>query len=265
MALITTGSINDFNIQPLPFTKLEGLQKEKTAEKLYQKGIEVSQLKNISTISELNEISRVIPGESFQFATSEEPRGVALKSVELTKNFDTFLRGIFNPANEIYFVAWAWDLSGEAVYQYPGEGFNAQDLVFKIKAGSIREFIGQGINLFPKREVTGGIALRIQIWESDEEIRQFGKVLSEVADSIQKSKLNNLLSLIASGLGAPGATVSLVKDAALELAGIISTILKANSNDYVDFFEGYYAADQQWTAGEDMYAGNSSVLTLDKY
>jgi len=62
-----------------------------------------------------------------------------------------------------------------------------------------------------------------------------------------------------------GATITLVKDAALELAGVIGKILQANVNDYVDLFEGYYAADQPWTAGKQSYEGNASVLILNRY
>lgn len=262
MALIKTGSINDFNVGAMVSPKND--QETIFMEQVSRRGIQLSSLKGITTVGDMMEVSGDIPKEIFHFAKSDQPRGLALKSIELTKNFDTFLRGIINPANEIYFIAWAWDLSGEAVYQYPGTGFDPQEMIFKIKAGNVREFIGQGINLFPKREVTAGMAIRIQLWESDEKSRKFGEVLQSVTDSIQKSNLNNLLSLIAL-TGAPGATITLIKDAALELSNIVGTILKANSNDYVDFFEGYYAADQDWNTGEDIYSGNASVLALNKY
>ncbi|MCT1523680.1 hypothetical protein [Sphingobacterium hotanense] len=262
MALIKTGSIDDFSVGILSEIKSE--QQEILMDKLHSKGVELSNYKDITTVRELKEISQEIPSELFQFVTSE-PRGLALKSLLLTKNFDTYLRGVLNPTNEIYFIAWAWDLSGEAVYNYPGSDVNPEDMVFQIKAGNIREFIGEGINLFPKRKVTGGMAVRIHIWESDQKSRKFGELLQTVVDSIQKSKLNNLLSLVGLVTGVPGTTVSLIKDAALELAGVVGTILKSNSNDHVDFFEGYYATDQEWKIGEDVYSGNASVLTLNKY
>ena len=60
-------------------------------------------------------------------------------------------------------------------------------------------------------------------------------------------------------------TITLIKDASIELAKVIGTILQSNGDDYVDFFEGYYPADQIWTAGNDSYNGYASVLTLNKY
>jgi hypothetical protein len=89
--------------------------------------------------------------------------------------------------------------------------------------------------------------------------------MSDTADAIEKSKLNNLLSLISLSTGVSGATITLIKDAAIELAKVIGIILQANGNDYVDFYEGYYASDQIWTVGEETYQGNSSILKLNKY
>ena len=100
--------------------------------------------------------------------------------------------------------------------------------------------------------------MRIQVWESDKEIRQFGKALENTTEAIKQSKLNNLLTLISLGTGVSGVTISLVKDAAIELGKIIGTILQSNGDDYVDFFEGYYPSDQLWARGMETYHGNSS-------
>lgn len=260
MALISKGSINDFSVTAKSDSQLEmlDLKQKVRVEQLRQTGV------SIRNVAELSQVTRIAPQDVFEFLTSPEERGLGLKSVELARGFDGFIRNLFRPDNEVYFIAWVWDLSGQPVYQYPGEGVDPESMIFKLKTGDVREFIGDGINLFPKRKVRGGIAVRIQIWESDADARSFGKVITEVADSIQKSELNSLLSLI-SLAGAPLATVTLVKEAALELAKVIGTILKANSNDYVDLFEGYYAADQLWEPGFDNYTGNSAVLSLKKY
>lgn len=248
MALIKVGSINNFAV-----TTKETVKKQKPF------------LKGIKTFATLGEVSRDVPTDSFEFVTSTDQRGVGLKSIQLTEGFEGFLQKFLNPTNEIYFVAWAWDLSGQTINQYPGANVNSQDVLIRIKIGTVREFIGQGINLFPKQQVKGGIAIRIQLWESDENVRTFGKAMSDTADAIKKSELNNLLSLISLATGATGTTITLIKEASIELAKVIGTILQANSDDYVDFFEGYYASDQNWNLGDDQYQGNSSVLTLNKY
>jgi hypothetical protein len=248
MALIKVGSINDFAVNVNDAAKRK---------KPFLKGIH--------TFSALNEISRDVPPDSFDLITSEEQRGVGLKSIMLNEGFEGFLEKFLNPTNEIYFIAWAWDLSGQPINQYPGAGVNHQNVIIPMKVGSVREFIGQGINLFPKRQVKGGIAIRIQLWECDEKVRSFGKAMTETADAIEKSKLNNLLSLISLTTGVAGATITLIKEASIELAKVIGIILQTNGDDYVDFYEGYYASDQIWTSGNETYHGNSSVLTLDKY
>ena len=248
MALIKVGSINSFAVNA---------KEAATKERAFLRGIR--------TFAELGEVSRDVPPNSFDLITSTNQRGLAIKNIKLTEGFEGFLLNLFNTTNEVYFAAWAWDLSGAPINQYPGASVNSQDVLIPLTVGKVREFIGQGINLFPKRLVKGGIAVRIQLWESDQDIRIFGKAMSDTADAIQKSTLNNLLSLISTATGVTGATIALVKEASIELAKIIGTILQSNGDDYVDFFEGYYAADQIWTVGNETYNGNSSVLTLNKY
>ncbi len=248
MALIKVGTLNNFAVTA-----------NETAKK------QLPCLKGITTFSALNELSRAVSPGSFDLITSKNKRGIGLKSLTLTKGFEGFLQKFLHRTNDIYFIAWVWDLSGQPVCQYPGAGANVQDVIIPVSVGNVREFIGQGINLFPKRNITGGIAIRIQLWESDRKERNFGKVLSDTADAIQKSELNNLLSAVSLLTGVPGATITLIKEASVELAKVIGTILQKNGDDYVDFFEGYYAADQKWVPGAETYQGNASVVTLNKY
>jgi hypothetical protein len=249
MALLKVGSINNFSV-----TAKASIKEEKRF------------LRGLTTFSDLSEVSRTVALNSFEFIASSDQRGLAIKSLKLTEGFEGYLSNLFKDGlNNVYFVAWAWDLSGEPIYQYPGTGVEAKDVLIPIKVGKLREFIGAGISLFPKRVVKGGMAVRIQIWESDQQIRTFGKAMSDTADAIQKSELNALLSLISTATGVSGATVALIKEASIELAKVIGTVLQANGEDYVDFFEGYYPADKNWVAGNESYEGNSSVLTLDKY
>lgn len=188
-----------------------------------------------------------------------------MKDLKLNKNFETFIGGIFDKTNEVYFLAWAYDLSGEPISFYPGEGFQAKDVIIPIKAGHIREFLGAGINLFAKRRIRGGISLRIQIFESDEKARTLGETLQQTSKKIQDSKLNNLLTAIGTVTNVPGATITLIKEAALELTNIIGIVLGANGDEYVDLFEGYYPADDSWTIGTETHSGLGAEITLNKY
>lgn len=248
MALIKVGSINSFAV---------------TAKKVVE--TEKSFLDGVKTFADLSEISRDIAPNSFELITSTDQRGIGIKSIKLTSEFESFLGKIFHPTHEVYFVAWAWDLSGKPVTLYPGLGVEAKDVLIPLKVGKVREFIGSGINLFPKRKITGGIAVRINLWESDQGVRTFGEAMSDTAEEIQKSKLNNLISLIQLGTGIGGVSIAMIKEASIELAKIIGTILRCNGDDYVDFFEGYYPADGNWLQSNESYSGNSSELMITKY
>ncbi|HHE32817.1 MAG TPA: hypothetical protein ENL07_09415 [Chlorobaculum parvum] len=247
MALIQTGAIDRFAV---------------TAKK---QAIEsFTPLKGISTFSELSELSRTSTPKSFEYTQSPEPRGLALKNIKLTEGFNGFLGNVFSSKNNVYFVAWAWDLSGEPICQYPGADADPNSVIIPMRVGKVREFIGEGINLFPKRTITGGMAIRIQLWESDEETRKFGKAMTETAEAINNSSLSSLISAIA--LAGPSAgALTLIKNATVKLGNDIGTILKSNGDDYVDFFEGYYPSDKVWTAEHEAHSGNSSVITLAKY
>ena len=248
MALINVGIIDNF-----PVTANEAAKKREPS------------LANISSFSSLQKIPDDAASENFDLITSDEPRGIGLQRIQLVKGFEGYLQQFLNPTNEIYFIAWAWDLSGQPLYFYPGPGKGNQNLIIPIKVGMAREFIGQGINLFPKRKVKGGIALRVQLWESDQQIRNVGKTISATAREIKKSRLNHLLSVVSTATGLTGTTITLIKEAAVELSGLIGKILQKNGDDYVDLFEGYYASDRNWHTGKENYMGYSSQITFDKY
>ncbi len=81
---------------------------------------------------------------------------------------------------------------------------------------------------------------------------------------IKASKLKNLLSLIPIATDVTGTTIELVKAAALELPEAIGKILQANSDDYVDLYEGYYPAADPWTTGDEIHRGHASEITLTR-
>lgn len=188
-----------------------------------------------------------------------------MKAIKLLQGFEGFLQNLLNKDNEIYFLAWCWDLSGQPVFQYPAEGSQPESSIFKVRVGKLREFIGEGINLFPARQITAGLEVRVMVWESDQKSRDFGETLKTVVAGIRESKLNNLLNAISLVGGVPLVTVKMIEEAALELADIIGTCLKANSNDYVDLFAGYYPASGSWEKGEDISAGPACEITLSKF
>jgi hypothetical protein len=156
-------------------------------------------------------------------------------------------------------LAWAWDLSGADVYLYPGKDVPHEQVTFKLQPGETREWAwGDGAPLFPARQIAGGLAVRVQIWESDQGARAFGKTLSDVVEAVKESKLTNIFKLIALAGGPTTATL------AEELALAISAVLKANSDDFVDFYEGYFGATQPWEIGEETIRERNSEIVVSR-
>jgi hypothetical protein len=247
MALITQGSFDD-----LTATFKEDVIKDKPA------------LRGYRSFSILREATREVQPEEIVFEKSIDPRGIALKSIKLLKGFEGILGGIFNKKNEVFFTAMAWDLSGNPVVEYPGKEATAESCLIPLKVGDLREFLGAGIALFPARIITAGITLRIFLWESDAKARAFGKSMVELSNTIKTSKLNNLISALSLVTGATTTTVTLIKDAAVELMDFVGRILQANSNDYVDFYEGYFPVSQEWIEGTEHNKGYASEIELTR-
>lgn len=256
MAIIQQGSFDD---TPVTF---EGNALTKSVQKL-------------NKISLVKQAARSVQDKPLVIHRSNDKRGIALKSITLEKDFEGFIEKLFNPIddlnrNHLYFVAWVWDLSGKPPVLYPSpdqEGkFDPQQCIFSINPGRPRFFGGAGINLFDKQKIVGGINIRMQIWESDAKTIDFGKTMTEVANTVKNSQLSNLLNLIslASG-GITVATTNLIAQASAELSSYVGKVLQATSDDYVDFFEGYYPLSYSWETGEEIIEeGYASKLRFTK-
>lgn len=101
------------------------------------------------------------------------------------------------------------------------------------------------------------------LFECDQGIRDFGKAMEEIANTLKASELANLLKLIALSTGATGATVTLIYEAARELTKAVGKILQANTDDYVDFYEGYFSVGSPWQPGLLTETGYASEITLN--
>jgi hypothetical protein len=183
----------------------------------------------------------------------------------LSEEFGGILGNMFERNYMIYFLAWAWDFSGNPPVIYPLQGVPVEQIRIPLQAGKMRNFIGEGILLFPARKIAGGLALRMNMWESDKDIREMGKAIAEISDTIKQSKLTNLLTMCSLVGGVPFITADMIMAASLELANAIGMILKANSDDYVDFFEGYYPTSGDWAPGEETYQGLGCEIALRKF
>lgn len=199
------------------------------------------------------------------FKISSNSRGVALKTIKLTKEFG-FFKDLFNPTYRVYFIAWAWDFSGSPVVQYPPAqlGAAADSFVLTLRSQQERAFIGAGVMLFPPRKITAGINLCIHLWQSTQDVRALGATLGSVAQTIQSSTLNQVLSTVALATATPAAAVTLATNASLELTGALGNVLKTSADQHLDLFQGTYDVTQPWQAGDDLYQGQGTEIVLSR-
>jgi hypothetical protein len=218
----------------------------------------------IKTFGVLAKATPTVPAGMFDFGVSAQNRGLALQKLLLEKNFQNRLSRVFDRTRKVYFLAWAWDFSGQPAYFYPGESSPAGTTLIPIKAKEEREFVGSGILLSPSRPITGGLAIRLQLWVSKGDARKLGKTMHEVALKIKQSNLNGLLAAIAVAGGVTTTTVNLVWNASLELSTVVGTILEASSDSHIDFYEGFFPAARPWSPKTQSWNGHASEITLGR-
>ena len=225
-------------------------------------------LRGLRTFAALPQAARVAQPIPLQFQVSQNARGMALKSLMLTKGFEGFIGNLFNSTNDVYFLAWAWDFSGQPPVVYPDPrtttAATRNNCLIPLKVGQVREFLGAGVVLYPAQKVTAGLALRIMLWASHEGMRDFGRTLSSIGTAISSSELTTLLSTVTAAAGVTAAIIPAATAAASKLAQTIGTLLQAESDDYVDFYEGYYPATDPWTAGDEDHTGSASDIVLTR-
>jgi hypothetical protein len=243
VALISHGSLADFSVQPLdqPSTWNEPAD----------------------SFHVLTESSRAA-GQAFRAARSSEPRGLTMRALQLERDFQPFLSRVFRRTSDVYFVAWAWDLSGDPPALYPASGAGPEQCLIPLRGGERREFMGEGALLFPERVVTSGIALRLQLWESRSRSRHVGEAMGEIADAVRDSKLSSLLAAMSAVTGVTTAALGVVEAAATELVGVIGEILERRRDHYVDYYEGYFPASSPWRPAQETYTGTGSRIVLGR-
>jgi hypothetical protein len=242
--LLKSGSLDNFSVRPAALPGVKAPVNDLLAK---HKDL----LSNIRNCSALEQMSRSLAEEKIPFVPEVLPvkGGLNLESITLYKGFEG-LMNIFNPSNEIYFVAWTWDLSGNAPYVYPAGVDEAGKWFYPMKKGDTVKFVGDGICLFPQKEIAGGLGVHIEVWESDKDVRKAGETIKKITETVQKSDLSNVLTTLAS-INPATANLTLLKSAVEQLSGIIGNILKDNSDDYVNLFEGYYDVNS-WTTGSEV-------------
>lgn len=198
------------------------------------------------SVDALPELSFNIEPPSMDLAKSPNKWGLYLKTLTLHESFEGFIVNLFNPANEIYFTSIVWDYSGHPPFVYPPKGAQGSDFLIHMKAATTRQFVGDGVSLWPAQTVVGGLNVAILVYECDSDVRALGETLVDIHDKVGSSKLSSLIAVISTNPSL--ATGIAIGEAVNELMGLIGNIMKRNGDDYVDFFEGSYGTDKPQTA-----------------
>jgi hypothetical protein len=186
----------------------------------------------------LSELSFNIEPPTMELAKSLSKWGLFFKALTLHRSFEDFIVNLFNPDNEIYFTSITWDYSGGLPFVYPPKGAEADDFLIPMKAKTTRQFIGDGVNIWPAKIVVGALNVAILVYECDTKERAIGETLIDIHEKVESSKLSSLIAAISTDPAL--ATGIAVCEAVNELMGVIGRYMKRNLDDYVDFFQGSY-------------------------
>lgn len=215
----------------------------------------------ILSVSALPEISFNIEAPDTKFAQSKEKWGLNLKSITLNDSFEGFIANLFNPDNEIYFISTAWDYSGAAPAIWPPRGTDPSQFIFKMKKGTTRKFIGDGVNLWPAQRVTGALNLVLFVYEGDADDRKTGEQLESLHGAIEDSSFPSLLKAIS--MNPALATAAAITGAVSSLLGMVGKVMKQNGDDFVELFEGSYGTDRAQKSRTENYSTESAGIELE--
>lgn len=199
--------------------------------------------------------------KGMELVRSKQAWALYLKRLTLHRGFEGFLSGIFNKTNEIYFVTFAWDYSGRKPKVFPYTTLEPSEYVLKMKKGQSREFVGDGVALWPARRVSGALNVLIMVYESDREVQRSGEVIQTIHETVDKSTLTDLVSAIAANPAV--ATARAISGAVKDLVETVGKIMKKNKNDVVELFEGSYGTHLVQTSRREHYETDAAGVVLD--
>lgn len=256
MPIISVGNLNQIDLKLKEGTTVKKIstgKKGKDTELKFPKVFTAEVLKDIS--------SDIIPPK-LDLLESEKKWSLYIKNILLKEGFEGIFGNTLGESNEIYFVSVCWDYSGVTPFVYPPvkEG-NAARFLNSVKPNVIREFIGDGIQIWPAQKVKGGLNIIIFVYECDQDVRDLGKVLKMVHDTVSNSKLTSLVGAIS--VSPALATGIAVAEAVNELVNVVGSILEENQDDYVDLFQGTYGTEKVQTSGTKKYDHEVVSITLD--
>ena len=158
---------------------------------------------------------------------------LTLNKESLGEGFDPlFELGLDGIYNEPYFVSLAIDAHGAKQRSLE---FNYAEFP-KVRKGDVVEMIGDGSLVYGPKNPGDFVAIGIAVFERDEDVRDFGKILKNLIDS--KATELGLKAFLAAN---PGATA--IANILRELLKLISATIAQNKDDFLLRTEGVFLRD----------------------
>lgn len=252
MAIIKVGNFEDLGI------RVGSRAAVKSGARSGRKSLRLPRSMSLSASKQLADDLEV---KGMELVRSKDPWALYLKRLTLHRGFEGFLSGLFNKSNEIYFVAFAWDYSGRRPKVFPYTTLDPSEYVLRMKKGQTRDFMGDGVALWPARRVSGALNVIIMVYESDREIQRSGEVIETIHTAVDKSTLTNLITAIAANPAI--ATARAISAAAKDLIDSVGKIMKKNKNDVVELFEGSYGTHLAQASRLERYHTDAAGVEVD--
>src|SRR5215469_4896525 len=182
----------------------------------------------LSVLGQTEEEFKDLHPEYYVYDESLEARGIMLQRLTLKEDAQGFFKRMFHRESTIYVLSWAYHLADDPIITNPRQ--DTPPVTLRLRATQTSRFLGNGLLIFPARKIRGGIGLNVQVWESHQGSREFGKTLEEINKALKTSKLYDLLAVAAAAATAQPELIAAVPPAADALMGTVSAILRTRGD-----------------------------------
>lgn len=184
------------------------------------------------------------------FPKSKGAWSLYLRAVRIHRN--DLLSKLFDRSHQMYLAAILWDYSGRKPFVYPPSGTKkAEELILSLRNDETREFIGDGVNLWPSQPVVGSLNVILLAMISRNRTRQAGEMLTNLAKNLDGSTFAQNVMAIARN---PAKAATLPVDAIVqEVAKIAGSVASDADDAPLTVLQGAFGAETRQKDRDESY------------